>query len=97
MLHPVHDEQVAVYALRFVAFIDRVYDAQLSIRATGETLDLVFPEEMLAGVWAGLLGVERVGARDDFFQLGGHSLLGLQVLSRIQAADPRWRVIRFRP
>jgi cell division protein ZapE len=36
-------------ALRFVAFIDRVYDAQLSIRATGETLDLVFPEEMLAG------------------------------------------------
>jgi cell division protein ZapE len=36
-------------ALRFVAFIDRVYDAQLSIRATGTTLDLVFPEEMLAG------------------------------------------------
>ena len=36
-------------ALRFVAFIDRVYDAQLPIRATGETLDLVFPEEMLAG------------------------------------------------
>ena len=36
-------------ALRFVAFIDRVYDAQMPIRATGETLDLVFPEEMLAG------------------------------------------------
>lgn len=36
-------------ALRFVAFIDRVYDAQLPIRATGESLDLVFPEEMLAG------------------------------------------------
>ncbi|MET0671945.1 MAG: cell division protein ZapE [Microbacterium pygmaeum] len=36
-------------ALRFVAFIDRVYDAQLPIRATGATLDLVFPEEMLAG------------------------------------------------
>ncbi|HWM15107.1 MAG TPA: cell division protein ZapE, partial [Microbacterium sp.] len=36
-------------ALRFVAFIDRVYDAQLPIRATGETLDLVFPDEMLAG------------------------------------------------
>ncbi|HEX5730863.1 cell division protein ZapE [Microbacterium sp.] len=36
-------------ALRFVAFIDRVYDAELPIRATGETLDLVFPEEMLAG------------------------------------------------
>ena len=36
-------------ALRFVAFIDRVYDAQLPIRATGASLDSVFPEEMLAG------------------------------------------------
>ncbi|KQZ84240.1 ATPase [Microbacterium sp. Root166] len=36
-------------ALRFVAFIDRVYDAELPIRATGVSLDLVFPEEMLAG------------------------------------------------
>ncbi len=36
-------------ALRFVAFIDRVYDAQLPIRATGDSLDLVFPDEMLAG------------------------------------------------
>ena len=36
-------------ALRFVAFIDRVYDAQIPIRATGTSLDLVFPEEMLAG------------------------------------------------
>ena len=36
-------------ALRFVAFIDRVYDAQLPIRATGAPLDTVFPEEMLAG------------------------------------------------
>ncbi|GAA1846242.1 cell division protein ZapE [Microbacterium koreense] len=36
-------------ALRFVAFVDRVYDAQLPIRATGVSLDRVFPEEMLAG------------------------------------------------
>lgn len=41
------DDQSA--ALRFVAFIDRVYDAQLPIRATGVSLDLVFPDEMLAG------------------------------------------------
>ncbi|HEX2092421.1 MAG TPA: amino acid adenylation domain-containing protein, partial [Longimicrobiaceae bacterium] len=31
-------------------------------------------EVRLAAVWAGALGVERVGARDDFFALGGHSL-----------------------
>ncbi|HWL79255.1 cell division protein ZapE [Microbacterium sp.] len=41
------DDQSA--ALRFVAFIDRVYDAQIPIRATGITLDGVFPAEMLAG------------------------------------------------
>ena len=41
------DDQSA--ALRFVAFIDRAYDAQLPIRATGVPLDLVFAPEMLTG------------------------------------------------
>ncbi|MEU1970413.1 cell division protein ZapE [Microbacterium sp. NPDC019599] len=41
------DDQSA--ALRFVAFIDRAYDAQIPIRATGVSLDLVFGDEMLAG------------------------------------------------
>jgi cell division protein ZapE len=36
-------------ALRLVAFVDRAYDAQIPIRATGVTLDRVFGEEMLAG------------------------------------------------
>lgn len=36
-------------ALRFVAFVDRVYDAQLPIRATGLSLDQVFSQEMLSG------------------------------------------------
>lgn len=36
-------------ALRFVALVDRIYDAQIPIRATGISLDRVFPEEMLAG------------------------------------------------
>ena len=43
-------------------------------------------EERLAGIWRELLGVQQVGVHDNFFQLGGHSLLGLQVMSRIQEA-----------
>ncbi|HKV08968.1 MAG TPA: SDR family NAD(P)-dependent oxidoreductase, partial [Thermoanaerobaculia bacterium] len=40
----------------------------------------------LAALWRELLGLDEVGIHDDFFQLGGHSLLGLQLLSRLQSA-----------
>ncbi len=36
-------------ALRFVALVDRLYDAQVALRASGTSLDLVFSEEMLGG------------------------------------------------
>jgi len=43
-------------------------------------------ERTLAGIWAEVLGVERVGALDNFFSLGGHSLSGARVLSRVRDA-----------
>ncbi len=42
-------------------------------------------EELLAGLWGQVLGLERVGADAQFFELGGHSLLATQVISRIRS------------
>ena len=41
-------------------------------------------EEVLAGIWQELLGVERVGRHDNFFDLGGHSLLVMSMHERLR-------------
>ncbi|QDY81459.1 amino acid adenylation domain-containing protein [Streptomyces qinzhouensis] len=62
----------------------------------GEGAEYVAPrtpaEEAVAAVWAELLGLERVGAHDDFFDLGGHSLLAMRMvaaLRRVLGAEAR--------
>ncbi|WP_214322206.1 non-ribosomal peptide synthetase [Nonomuraea sediminis] len=43
-------------------------------------------EELVADVYGEVLGVARVGALDDFFALGGHSLTAMRVVARLRAA-----------
>jgi amino acid adenylation domain-containing protein len=41
-------------------------------------------EKTLASIWSELLGLERVGIHDDFFDLGGHSLMAVRAVARIR-------------
>src|SRR6185503_13412220 len=43
-------------------------------------------EDILAGIWEGVLRLDHVGTNDNFFDIGGHSLLAMQVISRAEAA-----------
>ncbi|MEA2175746.1 MAG: hypothetical protein QOD00_3338 [Blastocatellia bacterium] len=61
-------------------------DAALSLAGTDFVAPETPTEEALADIWSRVLGVERVGARDDFFMLGGNSLSATQLVSRLREA-----------
>jgi len=43
-------------------------------------------EEILAAIWSEVLGVERLGIHDNFFDLGGHSIIAMRLISRLRDA-----------
>jgi acyl carrier protein len=43
-------------------------------------------EQAITDIWKEVLGIEQVGIQENFFNLGGHSLMALQVLSRLRRA-----------
>lgn len=43
-------------------------------------------EKLLADIWAEVLGVERVGVQNNFFELGGDSILSIQIVARAKGA-----------
>jgi amino acid adenylation domain-containing protein len=49
-------------------------------------------ERALAGIWEGLLAVDRVGVEDGFFELGGSSIQAIQVVARAREAGIRFTV-----
>ncbi|MFE9856399.1 amino acid adenylation domain-containing protein [Streptomyces sp. NPDC005780] len=58
-------------------------------RAPGAALAPESPaERVLAAIWAEVLGLDEVGADEDFFDLGGHSLLATQVVARARTLLP---------
>jgi len=67
------------------------HSALPAIAAGGERASTVVPprtdgERLVARVWGEVLGVEAIGAHDDFFDLGGHSLLATRVAARLRSA-----------
>ena len=52
-------------------------------------------EEILAGIYAQVLGLDRVGIDDSFFDLGGDSISSMQVVTRARA--PGWPGCSRRP
>ena len=42
-------------------------------------------EEVMISIWQEVLGIEEIGRNEDFFQMGGHSLLGMRVAARLRA------------
>ncbi|WNI16131.1 non-ribosomal peptide synthetase [Actinacidiphila sp. ITFR-21] len=55
--------------------------------ADGGRVPRTAQEEAICGVFTEVLGLDRVTIDDDFFQLGGDSILSIQVVSRVRGAD----------
>ncbi|RNF77721.1 non-ribosomal peptide synthetase [Streptomyces botrytidirepellens] len=57
---------------------------------TADTEDYVAPrthdESVLADIWADVLDIDRVGVTDNFYELGGDSILGIKVVAKARAA-----------
>ena len=69
--------------------VDRIALSELQVDAprSGGRLEVEGPvETKLAEIWGAVLGVERIRADDDFFELGGDSLLSIRVIARAHEA-----------
>ncbi len=60
------------------------------LRSESQQRDVVLPrsetERQLAMIWQQVLGIEGVGVESNFFEIGGHSLLAMQVIYQVEQA-----------
>ncbi len=86
--------QVVVSSLSLDDLV-RQAEVESSVKEEGQTFqrpdlenEFVAPEgaveEKLAQFWGGLLGVEQIGAEDNFFDLGGHSLIAVRLFAMVK-------------
>lgn len=45
---------------------------------------MTISQDQMAGIWAQMLGVKHVAPDDNFFAVGGHSLLGVKLIAAVQ-------------
>ncbi|QTD48375.1 non-ribosomal peptide synthetase [Sulfidibacter corallicola] len=85
---PTHFQFLAALPLTANGKVDRVALRTRPLEGTRAAADYVAPrsplERVLAVIWQDVLGVERVGVEEEFFFLGGHSLLLIVVNTRIK-------------
>jgi acyl-coenzyme A synthetase/AMP-(fatty) acid ligase len=70
--------------------IDRQALPRLDFGSRNIKREVVLPrtpaEQVLAGIWVNVLGVHEVGVHDNFFNLGGHSILAARAIFRVREA-----------
>jgi len=68
--------------------VDRRALSTFEVKTPGMSKDYLAPrtpvEELLVGIWTEVLDISRLGIRDNFFDLGGHSLHATQLASRVR-------------
>ncbi|MEM9695361.1 MAG: phosphopantetheine-binding protein, partial [Myxococcota bacterium] len=86
---PSHLEAVDRIPLTPNGKLDRARLASSAIEATDQPAFeplVTDAERLVADVWRELLGTAKIGAQDNFFDLGGHSLLSIQCVAKLRDA-----------
>ena len=98
-LHHYQNQQVIITSLELEGLTQEVEASSRSLHQHADVAKFARPEldteyrapsddieRTIVGFWEDLLGVERVGTLDNFFDLGGHSLVAVRLFAKIQQA-----------
>lgn len=84
---PIYYVEVDEIPLTSSGKVDRKTLLQYDVATTINNKEYLAPstelEETLAAIWQDVLGLNQIGVLDDFFDLGGHSLKAIELLSKI--------------